>query len=355
MICSYCSTPNSDANRFCGECGQPLVRQHVTVPESADIRYPDARFEYQPHQTTISGPSFLGLTTDDDNEPSGYLLEDEPPHRSHAGWYIFSFVAIVVLSVIGWVEWQAIKTGKVPIPALQAAVSRLDQQAPGNPAPPSPTNPAASPNGNTSTGSTDTKPQSDDNNQATPNTASGSVADGHNGDAASTDTTTAASSASDATSDEQATRDAQARITKEADQRKADEAATSDDDSDQTPSTASSKTALKSKPASVPKPPDPRQDRMLLSGEKYLYGRGVPQDCNQALIYLKAAAERENGPAMSHLGAMYASGHCVTANRVVAYRWFSRASEVDHNEWISRNLNMLWRDMTPQERASVSR
>jgi TPR repeat protein len=95
---------------------------------------------------------------------------------------------------------------------------------------------------------------------------------------------------------------------------------------------------------------------MLLSGEKDLYGRGVRQDCNQALVYFRAAAQDQNAPAMSHLGAMNASGHCVTASRVAAYKWFALASELEpSNQWISRSLNMLWRDMTPQERASVAR
>lgn len=94
---------------------------------------------------------------------------------------------------------------------------------------------------------------------------------------------------------------------------------------------------------------------MLVLGEKYLYGRGVPQNCNQALVYFRAAAEQDNAPAMSHLGAMYASGQCVTMNRATAYSWFARAQNADPgNQWREKNMNMLWREMTPEERASVS-
>lgn len=95
---------------------------------------------------------------------------------------------------------------------------------------------------------------------------------------------------------------------------------------------------------------------MLLLGERYLYGRGVPQNCNQALVYFKAAAEDNNAPAMAHLGGMYSSGECVTMNRVTAFNWFARAQNAQPNDpWLQRNMNMLWRDMTAQERAAINK
>jgi TPR repeat protein len=126
-------------------------------------------------------------------------------------------------------------------------------------------------------------------------------------------------------------------------------------------SVSKSSAAAKPKPdaarASAVEPEaDARSNKMLLLGEKYLYGRGVPKSCNQALAYLRAAADAENAPAMSHLGAMYASGNCVAMNRATAYGWFARAENADpNNQWLTRNLNMLWRDMSPQERAAINR
>jgi TPR repeat protein len=109
------------------------------------------------------------------------------------------------------------------------------------------------------------------------------------------------------------------------------------------------------KPKPEVRPPDPRQNKMLVQGENYLYGRGVRKSCQQALVYFRAAANEENAPAMSHLGAMYASGNCVPIDRRAAYKWFARAGSTDpSNQWIQRNLNMLWRDMSAEERASVS-
>jgi TPR repeat protein len=186
--------------------------------------------------------------------------------------------------------------------------------------------------------------------------------DGADGSSASRGTTSESASTpasgaltADKKSDAQATQETQSRLAKDADQRRAD--ADQPEDSEGSADMAQKPTPKpKSVSATAPKPPDPRQNQMLINGEKFLYGRGVRQDCNQALIYFKAAAESSNAPAMSHLGAMYASGHCVTPNRVMAYKWFARASETEPaNQWISRSLNMLWRDMTPQERSSVAR
>jgi len=95
---------------------------------------------------------------------------------------------------------------------------------------------------------------------------------------------------------------------------------------------------------------------MLQLGEKYLYGHGVSPNCPQAVVYFKAAAEQNNAPALLHLGAIYASGQCVRQNRSAAYEYFRRAQQVDpDNQWIVKNMDMVLRDMTPQERASLSR
>jgi cytoskeletal protein RodZ len=339
MLCAYCSTENPEVNRFCGECGQPLVHKQVTVPPEPQIfAEPE-----ESHQTTISGPSFLGLTDTSESDETDYLLEDDRPRHGHFGWFLFSAVAIAILGVIGWMEWQAIKTGKLPVPSLQTT------SAPGAPAPATasatPTN--AQPDAESVSASpAEQKPQSD-GAESTPTPDS---SNSKSPAPAMADATTA-----DKKSDAQATQENESRIAKEADQRKTESG--DGDDSEDTAKPQIEKPTPKAKPVSATsRPPDPRQNQMLISGEKYLYGRGVRQDCNQALIYFKAAAESENAPAMSHLGAMYASGHCVTTNRVMAYKWFVRASEHEPaNQWISRSLNMLWRDMSPQERASVAR
>jgi hypothetical protein len=344
MLCTYCSTRNPEGNRFCGECGQPLVRQQVTVPADPHA-FADSE---QHHQTTISGPSFLGLTDTSDSDETDYLLEDDRPRSSHLGWFVFSTAAIAVLAVVGWMEWQAIETGQIAVPWLKAATrGPTRQQTP----PPETAAAASAPSESVSASPADQKPQSDGADSA----VAGSPKNSNSAPAPSPNAIPADSDSVSKKSDAQATQERESRIAKESNKRKAESADT--DDSEDTNADAE-KPASKAKPVSATtfKPPDPRQNQMLISGEKYLYGRGVRQDCNQALIYFKAAAENDNAPAMSHLGAMYASGHCVTPNRVVAYKWFARASEHEPaNQWISRSLNMLWRDMSQQERASVAR
>jgi len=350
MLCTYCSTPNPETNRFCGECGQPLARQQVTVP--AEFSSASAHHSHR-EETTISGPSFLGLTDSADDQ-TDYLFEGEP-QRSHTGWVVFSFVALIVLAGVGWLEWNAIKTGQIELPWTKSSSAAANAST-------DPQNGSANPSTQESAANASEQTSQADSN------GSGQMAT-NDSDGKSpvptpkADTTKEAATlgthSPDGASDAEATRAAQSRIASDAAQRREKaESDKSDDSSDDDSAAAPEKPAPKAAAvkATAAKPPDPRQDSMLVAGEKYLYGRGVPQDCNQALIYFKAAAEKENGPAMSHLGAMYASGHCVTQNKVAAYKWFSRASESEPgNQWISRSLNMLWRDMSPQERASIAR
>ena len=87
-----------------------------------------------------------------------------------------------------------------------------------------------------------------------------------------------------------------------------------------------------------------------------MYGRGVARNCNQALVDFNAAARQDNPRAMAHLGSLYATGQCVSLDRTQAYHWFSRALSADRgNTYIEHNLNMLWRDMTPDERTKATR
>jgi TPR repeat protein len=88
-----------------------------------------------------------------------------------------------------------------------------------------------------------------------------------------------------------------------------------------------------------------------LSGEKFLYGNGVPQNCARAESSLRTAAMHGNSKAETVLGTMYATGHCVGRDLPSAYRWFARAlHEEPQNSRISADLQVLWRQMTPQEK-----
>lgn len=80
---------------------------------------------------------------------------------------------------------------------------------------------------------------------------------------------------------------------------------------------------------------------MLLLAQKYLQGRGVRQNCEQGLIYLRAV-QPMSAKVRSQFGALYATGHCVPEDRVEAYRWFTSALALDpNNVWLKRQRDTL--------------
>jgi TPR repeat protein len=96
------------------------------------------------------------------------------------------------------------------------------------------------------------------------------------------------------------------------------------------------------------------EDRLVADGERYLYGTGVPQNCDRARKNLFTAAS--NPKAQSLLGAMYATGHCVNRDLPSAYRWFAKALHQEPgNERVARDLEVLWKQMTPAEKQAAAR
>jgi TPR repeat protein len=86
-------------------------------------------------------------------------------------------------------------------------------------------------------------------------------------------------------------------------------------------------------------------------GEKYLYGNGVPQDCNRARKSLLSASGQGDAKAQSVLGTMYATGHCAPRDLPLAYKWFAKALHAEpSNDRLSQDLKVLWNQMTPDER-----
>ena len=97
-------------------------------------------------------------------------------------------------------------------------------------------------------------------------------------------------------------------------------------------------------------------DRLESEGEKYLYGIGVSVNCARARSNLMAAAERSNPKAESVLGALYATGHCTPPDLALAYRWFAKAHRLEpRNARLAQDLNVLWGQMTSDERRMAAR
>ncbi len=97
-------------------------------------------------------------------------------------------------------------------------------------------------------------------------------------------------------------------------------------------------------------------DVAFRKGEAYLYGRGVPEDCDEAVKYLKAASAQSNAKARSAFGTMYATGHCVARDLPTSYLWFAMALRVDpNNQILEKDLSAVWNQMTPPERQMATR
>jgi hypothetical protein len=114
---------------------------------------------------------------------------------------------------------------------------------------------------------------------------------------------------------------------------------------------AEAKAAKVSQPALTP-----NGDADFRKGEAYLYGRGVPENCDEAVKSLKAASAQKSAKARSAFGTMYATGHCVPRDLPTSYLWFALALQVDpKNQILEKDLNAIWNQMTPPERQMATR
>jgi len=85
--------------------------------------------------------------------------------------------------------------------------------------------------------------------------------------------------------------------------------------------------------------------------QKYIYGRGVSQDCERGMRLLKPAAAQANPKAMIEMGALYSAGLCTPHDLPTAYRWFAMALRKDpDNQPVQADLQKLWGEMTQPER-----
>jgi TPR repeat protein len=97
-------------------------------------------------------------------------------------------------------------------------------------------------------------------------------------------------------------------------------------------------------------------DAAFRKGEAYLYGRGVPKNCDEAVKNLKAASAKSSAKARSVFGTMYATGHCVPRDLPTSYLWFALALRVDpNNQILEKDLSAVWNQMTPPERQMATR
>lgn len=373
MRCPRCNSENPPEYRFCGMCGTPLDKPGEASVRSAESERPAERIRQpqpaSPPSSTLSGPSFLGLSQPArGSEDVTYLFEEEQPKRTY--WrFILLILILAVVGGLGYLQyrrsgssWTApwanqkpttpeqasqqpppaatpAQTSAQPPAASQEANGQAPaQNAPGNPAQPKETDIAP--------GAT---PAAEAQPSATPPAAANANPTPAQGEQPPANANATPGHAEQPPAEAPAKKESQPAAENSTVAK--NEAAANTDAGDQ-PDTTEATPAPKPKRAKpAPVPATNPDDALVANAEKYLYGRGVPQNCDRALVSLRAAADRQNARAQTLLGTMYGTGHCVPRDLPNAYRWFASASrQQSDNMWIQRNLEMIWREMTPQER-----
>lgn len=260
----------------------------------------------------ISGPSFLGLNS----QPEGnveYLLEDEP-----TGGGLRKLVLFVILAaILGllFVQWRSsFKANPKPAPAKTE-----------------PSTPAPGPQGSN-------QPQGSATTDQIPQEAAKATAEG---------VKTVAFGAIASASKDQKTGSASPTIETVA----ASDPAAAEESADKKTTSEQAPQAADSKPAEDARLADYKPSASLVRAQQYIRGHGVQQNCEQGLMYLHAATDKNDPGAAIQMAALYSSGLCVKQDRVMAYRWFNSAHELQPaNIWIQKNMDQLWAQMTSQER-----
>jgi hypothetical protein len=380
LRCPRCGNENPESNRFCGMCGATLRPGPAPVQTAAHAATqvpvaspPMARSTPAPSPTSpvqnvtasrpapsataersasISGPSFLGLNDpppqkrsslsitqghDSSSRNLDYLLDDEEPPRSGAWKLLFIIAVLAVAAALGYMRW------KNPSLTLGSLFSRIGK-------------PAAATQPSTTA---DANP---------PDTSAGTAATPSSTPPPSTPADTTPAPAENAAPDRSATTETTDKSAS------ADKTAPAETPAASTP--APDNTAASHPPVAPPvKPkhraePDPnlappvaatrrtaapappaKLGDSITEAQKYIYGKGVQQDCDHGLRLLKPAADRANPKAMIEMGALYSAGLCTPHDLPTAYRWFALALRKEpDNQSVQTDLQKLWGEMTQPER-----
>jgi outer membrane biosynthesis protein TonB len=278
--------------------------------------------------------SFLGLSDSSSSSSPSYLLDDEEEAERSVAWGRILFV-LILLGAAGGLGWQYHVHGYPFGPRTQGQTAATPA-APANPAP-APTDSSASPATPTPAASTET-PAAPDANKPTEPAASTP--------AETTESTPPAAAKTEATPAE----------TKPAAPAPAEKAEAVPE---KTAPLQKAEKVAPVRPKTPPPAPEPAVspgESLYIQGQRYLYGNGVPANCDLAVKSLLSSAARANSKAQSTLGAMYSTGHCVTRDLPTAYRWFAKALHQDpNNTRLEQDLSVVWKQMTPGERQSATK
>ena len=347
MICPKCGESNADNFRFCGMCGAVLEAGKTPAVPRAPAPKAEAgsggevplalRIAANPargpargeRQITTAGPSLLGLG---DSGPSLDTLREKTfsgttptfmyeEAKTGRGRTLLLTVILAILAVGVWARYHYLGYGG-GIAKPQATVAPAG----------SGTTPVGTSRG-ISSEPTPTPQQSSDTSQTAPAQAAPLENAAPPPKAESTTRTNDAAKAQQSTAKEPAPK---AQVAE---------------------ATAPPRPAAKVKPASAPSAgnakavADDSGSAAFRKGESYLYGRGVAENCDEAIRNLKSASNSGSAKARSAFGTMYATGHCVPRDLPTSYGWFARALQADpNNQILEKDLTAVWNQMTPPER-----
>jgi hypothetical protein len=305
---------------------------------------PPAR--YDPPASSV--PSVLGLSSPGPGRPEtpasqnlDYLLEDEQESRGGVWKYILMALALALAVGFGYLRWS----GQGLSGLMSGVTSGLKSKAKPS-ASPSSSAPQASPDSAASPQpAPDAAAPSAADTSASGTPAAGSPAPGsaEAAPAAGTPAPTTATSQPAPVSDT-----ASAPAAAASDAASNPPAAAAPDSAGASDQAAAP--APPPKPVRKPKPVAPPVDPVI-AAEKFIYGRGAPQDCDRGLQMLRPSAAKGNPKAMISLGALYQTGVCAPRDLPTAYHWFALAlRKTPDDQPLQDNMQKLWGQMTQPER-----
>lgn len=338
--------------------------------------------------STIVGPSFLGLSDAPYIAADADALEDEAPRTSHWRGWVAVFI-LILFAALGFAEWRAQthQTNEGPVEIIR---TKLHKWRNGGTTPPdesaSATLPAAS---NTSQPEMQVqeqpKPQTPQQSQSTTTPPFAAAAPSTSPSSTSTAPPAATQPSANNTAASKANPEA---TTSSADNQPPTKTPAPAKATSNNPPPETTKSVRRDNPdtkaAASAKQTLPGADEMTKAqnasdsaaaaawlwkatakgnpdapvqlADMYIKGNGVPKSCEQALVLLKTAAEKENALARNRLASMYATGNCVQRNRVEAYRWLSSALAANpESQWAQQNRDLIWGQMTPEEQAAAQK
>ena len=374
MICPNCGENNSANFRFCGMCGTSLeARRPAGAPRTVGASDVPRSFQNDAVETRMpakatagvargsqlgasgsgtSGPSFLGLNQPFTERKGNDSTGSTSPNESFAGLDSFFeqdepgvsargiIVLLVLLAALGvagwWAYTQYAGPTSTPVAKSQAAAETASAQPSGvaTAADNSASNskpPEASPSTSVSS-SPSPSPNTSSSQPVAPPVESANSAPPPAVETKNDRNPPAPQKPVEQTHSSESNRASHAQKTVPADIKPAP------------------------RPAAAVAASGDRGEAEFKKGEAYLYGRGMPENCDQAIRNLKAASAKQSAKARSAFGTMYATGHCVPRDLPTSYSWFAQALRTDpNNQILEKDLTAVWNQMTPPERQMAAK